>query len=374
VSPAVRTADAPLGEELLDELRDLVMLHARAQGLDPAHCRELLGRIGTSSGFGTGSWAGVWCEEGNRLADRGRYLDACRHYALGRFPYADGPGRARAQERCVEAFDHWRAGRRGIERLTVELPGGTVHCWAAGLSAAAPRPLLLVIGGIVSVKEQWGPLLAAAPALGMAVVVTEMPGVGENTLPYDDGSPAMVTAVLDAVADRADAGRTHAVALSFGGHLALRCALADRRVRGVATVGAPLGPFFLDRAWQEQVPGTTVATLSHLTGTGRRDVFESLRERALTAGELGSLDVSVAYVASLRDEIVPLADVALLRRTLARSEALVLDDVHGAPLHLDRVRPWLLGRVLRMAGADRGRRAAFGAAHTLARARLALRS
>jgi esterase FrsA len=373
VIPQPRTVGAPLGEELLDELRDLVMLHARAQGLDPDRCRELLGRIGTSSGFGTGSWAGVWCEEGNRLAERGQYLDACRHYALGRFPYTDGPGRARAQESCVEAFDHWRRGRRGIERLAVDLPDGTVHCWAAGLSTTAPRPLLLVMGGIVSVKEQWGPLLAAAPALGMAVVVTEMPGVGENTLPYDADSPAMVTAVLDAVAGRADVTRTHAVALSFGGHLVLRCALTDTRVRGVATVGAPLGPFFLDRAWQAQVPGTTVATLAHLTGTGRGEVFESLRERALTTRELRSLDVSVAYVASLRDEIVPLADVALLRRNVARSEALVLDDVHGAPLHLDRVRPWLLGRVLRMAGADRLRRAAFGAAHAVARARLALR-
>ncbi|GGO89021.1 alpha/beta fold hydrolase [Wenjunlia tyrosinilytica] len=360
-------------EELLDELRDLVMLHARAQGLDPGHCRRLLRTIGTTAGFGTGSWAGVWCQEGDCLAERGQYLEACRHYALGRFPYADGPGRTRAQEKCVETFDHWRTEQRGIDRLSVDLPHGTVHCWTAGLSPSSPKPLLLVMGGIVSVKEQWGPLLAAAPALGMAVVVTEMPGVGENTLPYDEDSPAMVSAVLDAVADRADVGRTHAVALSFGGHLTLRRALTDHRIRGVATVGAPLGPFFLDREWQRQVPGTTVATLARLTGTGRGEVLESLRERALTVAELRSLDMSVAYVASLRDEIVPLADVALLRRHVRCSEALVLDDVHGAPAHLDRVRPYLLGRVLAMAGANPLRRAAFGAAHALARAKLALR-
>lgn len=366
MSMPVTTTRAHLGEHLLDELRDLVMLHARAQGLDPDRCRELLGRITTSAGTGARSWAGVWCAEGDRLADRGRHLDACRHYILGRFPYPDGPGRARAQDSCVESFDRWRRGRRGIERLTVELPGGVVRCWAGGLSATAPRPLLLVMGGIVSVKEQWGPLLSAAGALGMAMVVTEMPGVGENTLRYGADSAAMVSAVLDAVAGRAEAARTHAIALSFGGHLALRCALTDPRIRGVATVGAPLGPFFTDREWQRQVPGTTTATLTHLAGT---DAYERLRDLALTEKQLASLDASVAYVASLRDEIVPLTEVALLRRWVANSEALVLDDVHGAPGHLDRVRPYLLTRVLRMSGAAPLRRAVFGAAHAAARAK-----
>lgn len=219
------------------------MLHARAQGLEPERCRDVLGRITTAWGDGPGSWGRVWSEEGEALAGRGRHLDAVRHFALGRFPYVDGEDRARAQRGCVEAFGTWRrtgSARGSVERLELDVPGGRVVCWAAGLSASARRPLLVVLGGIVSVKEQWAPVLARAGALGLAVVVTEMPGVGENTLPYRSDSPRMLSAVLDAVSGRADTARTSVIALSFGGHLALRCALSDERIRGVATVGAPL--------------------------------------------------------------------------------------------------------------------------------------
>lgn len=354
----------------LDELSELVVLHARAQGLDPERCRDVLGAITEPWGDGPGSWGRVWCEEGEALASRGRHLDAVRHFALGRFPYVDGADRQRAQRRCVEAFDVWRGTgsvRGTVERLDVELPGGNVACWAAGLSGAARRPLLVVMGGIVSVKEQWAPILARAGALGLAVVVTEMPSVGENSLLYRSDSPRMLSAVIDAVSDRADVRRTSVIALSFGGHLALRCALADERVRGVATVGAPLSLFFGDAAWQRQVPATTLYTLAHLTCTDPSVVFGYTRRWALSSAELAALDIPVTYLASLRDEIVPLGEAALLRRCAGGSEVLVFDDVHGSPDHLGETRAHLLRAALRMSGVHRVRRAAVGTLQGLAR-------
>ncbi|MGG2463690.1 alpha/beta hydrolase [Streptomyces sp. RGM 3693] len=368
------TTAATASAGYLDELRDLVMLHARAQGLPPDPCRTLLSRIRTPDGDsdGPGSWAGEWCAAGDRLAARGRLLDACRHYALGRFPYVDGPGRQRAQGACTAAFDRWRRGSGGrrihVERLTVTHPAGTQTAWAAGLGDPA-RPLLLITGGIVSVKEQWAPLLRLAPVLGMAVVAAELPGVGEHTARYGPDAHLAFTALLDTLTGRADTTRTHALALSFSGHLALRCALDDPRIRSVATVGAPLGPFFRDPAWRRHVPQTTRRTLDHLTD-GTTD--HVLPELALTGAQLRSLDVDVAYVASLRDEIVPLTEVGLLRRTVARSRALVLDDVHGAPAHLAVVRPYLLAHAVRAARAHPARRALFGGLAATARARRAL--
>lgn len=354
----------------LGELRDLVVLHARAQGLEPERCRDVLGRITTAWGDGPGSWGRVWSEEGEALAGRGRHLDAVRHFALGRFPYVDGEDRARAQRGCVEAFGTWRrtgSARGSVERLELDVPGGRVVCWAAGLSASARRPLLVVLGGIVSVKEQWAPVLARAGALGLAVVVTEMPGVGENTLPYRSDSPRMLSAVLDAVSGRADTARTCVIALSFGGHLALRCALSDERIRGVATVGAPLALFFEDAAWQRRVPATTLHTLARLTRTEPSVVFGYTRRWALSGRDLAALDIPVSYVASLRDEIVPLGEAALLRTHVPDSGVLVFDDVHGSPGHLGETRAHLLRTALRMSGAHRVRRAAVGTFTGLAR-------
>jgi hypothetical protein len=370
-APHVEHAATGREREHLDELRDLVLLHARAQGLDPARAKQVLERVRRPWGDGPGSWGRVWTEAGDALAEAGRHADACRHYALGRFPYPDGNDRALAAARCAESFE--RGAPAGAERLDVTLPEGTVRCWTAGLGAPGRpgprRPLLLVIGGIVSVKEQWAPILARAGALGFAVLVTELPGVGENTLPYRADSARMISAVLDAVGERADVARTFAIALSFGGHLALRCALADRRLRGIATVGAPVAAFFQDAVWQRQVPVTTVRTLAHLTGTDPSVVFGFTRGWALGEAELRSLDVPVSYVASLRDEIVPLGDAALLRRCVPAAEVVVNDDVHGSPEHLAATRAQLLRAVLRASGAGAVRRAAFGTLTGLSRLR-----
>ncbi|MGP3977395.1 alpha/beta hydrolase [Streptomyces sp. 8N114] len=347
---------------MLSELRALAPLHARAQGIPAARCHALLSRIRTAHGDEADSWPVVWSRAGDALAARGRHLEAARHYALARFPYVDGPARERAQRLCVRSFDSWRSTYPGIGRTELELPpaAGRFAAWTAGLSRHAPRPLILVCGGIVSVKEQWAPLLARAAALGCAIAVTELPGVGENTLPYDAAAPAMVSALLDRLADRADVRRTHAVALSFGGHLALRAALTDRRLVGVSTVGAPVRHFFRDRDWHPGLPATTVHTLTRLTGRPPAE----LGEWALTADELARLtDLPVTYVAALRDDIVPLSDAAALARDpAARRRFLLVDDEHGAPANLGRIRPLLLGSALRGLGVHPVRRTALDAA------------
>ncbi|QMU78135.1 alpha/beta hydrolase [Streptacidiphilus sp. PB12-B1b] len=339
-------AAAPRGSELL-ELRGLALLHARAQGIEDPQARQILDRIVHPWGELPGSWGRVWNAAGDRLAARGLHLDACRHYAVGRFPYPGDEPRTLAQHRCVASFERWRGEQQGrVGRLEVTLDGGRFAAWTAGLDAGAPRPLLVVLGGIVSVKEQWAPLLALADDLGLAIAVTELPGVGENTLRYDLRSPRMLSALLDALADRADVHRTAAIALSFGGHLALRCALNDPRITAVATVGAPLRQFFEDRAWQRQVPATTVGCLARAARVVPPAAFGHVRGWGLTDEELRRLRIPVHYVASLRDEIVPLGEVALLRRSGVRGEVTVFDDVHGAPAHLDRVRGLLLGAAL----------------------------
>ncbi|MHA6763590.1 alpha/beta fold hydrolase [Streptacidiphilus sp. PAMC 29251] len=347
--PGGATAD-PTGAAGLRELAGLALLHAQAQGLPEQQARAVLDRITHPWGESPGSWGRVWSAEGDRLTAQGLHLDACRHYAVGRFPYPGDGSRALAQHRCVEAFDRWRAEQPGrIERLELPMDDGRFTAWAAGLDATPPRPLLVVLGGIVSVKEQWAPLLAFADDLGLAVAVTELPGVGENTLRYDLRSWRMLSALLDRLADRADVSRTAAVALSFGGHLALRCALNDPRIAGVATVGAPLRQFFEDRSWQRQVPLTTVLCLARAAQVVPPAVFGHVRGWGLTDEELRRLRIPVHYVASLRDEIVPLGEAAILRRAGVPGEVTVFDDVHGAPAHLDRTRSLLLGAALDVA-------------------------
>ncbi|MER7519750.1 alpha/beta hydrolase [Streptomyces sp. NPDC126499] len=330
------------------ELKRFVEVHGRILGIPGGRLAQVLGRIRHDEDGAPGSWAREWTEAGVELERRGREVEAGRHFNIARFPYVDGPARADAQARTVASFDRWRLGGSGIQRVDLDLSGGRVRCWAAGL---APRggeraPVLLLSGGIVSVKEQFGPILAKAGRLGLTVVATEMPGVGENEQRYGADSHRMVSEILDALADRADTDRTVAVMMSFSGHMALKAALHDKRIQGVVTAGAPIGDFFTDTGWRPRVPRVTVDTLAHLTGHGPDTVLPRLADLALTPEELSALQVPVAYTVSARDEIIPPGDRLLLENHVRDLRLLVHDDVHGSPSHVAESRLWSLRSAL----------------------------
>ncbi|ADP82250.1 alpha/beta fold hydrolase [Pseudofrankia inefficax] len=337
------------------ELKRFVVAHARAQKI--AGYRDVLARV-QHDGDGPGSWVRVWSEEAARFERAGRPWEASRRYALARFPFVDGPARQEAMDRCVATFEDWRRERPDIEEVEVALDGQRFRCWASGLSATQRRPTLLISGGIVTVKEQWAPMLPMLRRFGMAVVAADMPGAGENPLVYGADSGRMWSAVLDAVADRADVTRSFAIALSFSGHLTLRQALHDQRIRGVVTVGAPVSDFFTDGLWHGRVPRITLRTLAHMAGHGRmgRVPPAELARWALSDDELARLRVPVFYTACQRDEIIPASDVARLRRRVQNLHVLEHDDVHGAPNHTARTQLWTLTSLLRMRLSGRRRR------------------
>ncbi|MGI5195718.1 alpha/beta fold hydrolase [Streptomyces sp. CA-288835] len=331
----------------LGELKEFARLHARGQGISERQVAAVLPRITNDEPGHPASWARVWTAEADRLAFAGRPLDACRRYALARFPYHGDDDRRRAQDKCVRTFDDWRR-RRGVERVVLDHPDGRVACWASGLDARRSRPLLLIMGGIVSVKEQWAPLLPRLSRLGYAAVATEMPGVGENTLRYHADSWRLLPFLLDRLAGRARVSDTSVLGLSFSGHLALRAAAEDTRIRSIHTVGAPVAGFFTDPVWWPRVPAITVETLRRLTGAADHDELRVLlQDFALGPDVLRGVDVPVGYVVSARDEIIPPTERQLLGCALPRVRFKEFDDVHGSPAHLGAMRKWLIGSLLR---------------------------
>jgi esterase FrsA len=353
----------------LEELKQFADAHARAQRI-PRRA-ELFAAIRSDAGAGPGSWVGEWTRAGDEQRRAGRLLEAAKHYNMARFPFTDGPARRRALEQCVECFEAW-APEHGIERVTFTVDGQPVRAWASGLSTRDRRPLVLVSGGIVSIKETWTPALAAIARIGMAGVVVDMPGVGENGLRYNRDSRRMFAALLDQLADRADVASTYALSLSFSGHLALGLAAEDPRIRGVITGGAPVRAFFTDRAWLATVPRITMDTLAHLTAVPVGDLPEHFGDWAIEPEALAALRIPVACTASRRDEIIPAADVGILRAHVRDLRLVEHDDVHGSPDHLTETRLWGALTVLRMHGAWNLQRFVLGTALRLLRARHAI--
>lgn len=346
----------------LAELREFARLHARAQGLDPALCRRIdaeLAREAAAAPDDDLLWPRTWAAHARAAVRGGRALEASRLYALARFPFAADDERRAAAVEGPRAFDTWRRQVGGIDRFEVDLPGGRVAAWTAGLDrprrGGRRRPLVLVMGGIVSVKEQWAPFLRAADRLGAAVVVTEMPSVGENTLVYGPDSAELIPGLLDRFGAEACAGGVHVVGLSFSGHLALTAAATDPRISGVYTVGAPVSGVFADPDVWAALPVTTTATLAHLSATAPADTPALLAPMALTPERLRATDVRIRYVASRRDEIIPRREWELLAEHGADVEWVEFDDVHGSPAHLADTRLWLIRQLLTAFGDPRHR-------------------
>jgi pimeloyl-ACP methyl ester carboxylesterase len=318
---------------------------------------------------GPGAWTHAWLSLAQAAEARGRDLDAVRYYTMARFPYVDGPDRQAAQSAGVDAFDRWRKRVRGISRLDLPFEGAGFACWAAGLSQRNRLPLILVLGGITSTKEQWAPVLAEADRLGAAVVVTELPGVGENALTYGTDSTRMLRYLVDLLGRAADASRTCVVGLSFGGHLALRHALEDNRITGLATAGAPVRDFFTRAAQLAPLRRLMTLTLSHLMRTPVDRLPAALADWGVDEEQLTRLRTPVAYAASRDDEVAPPSDVRLLEQTVPHLRLVENDTLGGRPDQAPETRLWLLSQALRMAGTASGVRRAASARVRVLRAR-----
>jgi esterase FrsA len=349
----------------LDELKEFSLLHIRSQK-GAAALEAVLSRIDVADGEGPGGWPYEWSRQGEAFRSAGNPLDAIQCFNFARFPFVDSPARGNAHEACVRLFSTWVTSRDpDVRRVDITVGRERVPIYALG--ADPKRPLLLAIGGIVSIKEQWHKLLFGAKRLGFTAAIADFPGVGENPLPFTPDSHGLVGAVLDGLRHAADTSRCYVVGLSFGGYLAIKQALRDSRIRGVTTVGAPLARFFTDADWWEQVPETTKKTLSHVCRVPPARLFSYMNTFALAAADLRQLSIPVNYVFSLRDEIVPLAEKHVIEENIRRLDLRLYDDVHGAANHRSEVQTYIPWSVLSQSETMTAVRAVLSAALVLAR-------
>lgn len=313
----------------LSERAELVRLHGRAQAIPSSEIDRILLSI-DSLDDGPRGWATVWARAADVRLARGDHAGAMARLNLARFPFPSTAEGRRAHARCVAIAADIAAGQ-GITRLDL----GDSAAWYRPAPDSADTPRLLVVcGGIVSIKEQWFSLFGLGRRLGLAVLLTELPGVGEHDAAYGLDAPERFGALLDSAATRQPFQSAFAMALSFGGTVALKAAARDTRIGGLLSVGPPIRHFFRDSTWWPRVPQTTKDALVATTRVDEQALPQALAPFALEDSELAAINVPVTAVASLRDEILPTADPLLLRTAVPSARVVAYDDVHGSPHHL----------------------------------------
>lgn len=205
-------------------------------------------------------WVPVWREvgrrhedEGDRLSDAGdheaarrSFLLAKTYYAIGRFPGEITPVKAEISADCARAY------RKACDHLDPPMEVVEIGCEGQSIRAhfRAPRtekpvPGVLIMCGADVFKEDRGWAAEFALENGLASLVMDGPGTGENPFPWDPSSVKAWKAAIDYLAARpeVDTGRIGAFGISRGGYSVMQLAgtYPDSVHAVVANAGHPFG-------------------------------------------------------------------------------------------------------------------------------------
>lgn len=256
------------------------------------------------------------------------YLHAAVSYHFSKFVWVLDPERHRRNtEAAVRAMycAHELLDPRA-ERIEAPIPTGQVVANLRRPADTRRPPLVVLIPGLDSSKEEFFAWESTFLRRGIATLSLDGPGQGEVGLQLDirlDYDVA-VTAILDAVTHRADLDldRIAAVGVSLGGHYVVRAAAFEPRLVAIAAIS---GPFRFGEDW-EAMPELTRDTIAYHTGAA--DALQARRRaQALDlAGVAERVRQPCLVVTGERDRVIGWQETKRIADAVAGSEWVLYPD------------------------------------------------
>lgn len=274
---------------------------------------------------------------GEEAADNRHFESAAYHffhaamaYHFGKFLAVEFPDQLRASHdqvvRCYARALPWFD--MPGERVAIPYePGVTMWGILRKPWHVAHPPVVILIPGLDSVKEELHTYGDDFLRRGMAVLAIDGPGQGEMEFerPMRGDYEAPVRVAINALETRADvdAGRIGLFGVSLGGYYAPRAAAFEPRVRAVIALA---GPYAVPDAF-DSMPGLTKEAFVHRTGsTTREQALERLNGFTLE-GVASRITCPLLVIMGRQDRVIPPADAERLAREAAGPVDLwMLDD------------------------------------------------
>jgi len=218
-------------------------------------------------------WLDEWCATaelhaslGREAEDRGHRRTAgeawaraavCFHFA--KFVWVLDADRSRAAaDRAIAALAKaHELLDTGMERIEAPLDGGRIVANLRRPDGEERPPLVVLIAGLDSTKEEFLRLEEVFLERGMATASLDGPGQGEGgyELPIRPDYEVAVATLLDALAGRSDLDldRVGAIGVSMGGYYAPRAGAFEPRLKAVAGLS---GPYDFGECWDGLPPLT----------------------------------------------------------------------------------------------------------------------
>ncbi len=331
-------------------------------GLKADEVREALAKINS---LDRDEWAAAWGSIGERYATRAKaeetagqkreaqtdYRQAWRYYSFARWPTTNSPGKQKAYELALVAFQNFtRLQDPAIETVHIPFEGKEIVGYLR-LPKTRPAPLVMTISALDSRKEDNFERADVFTRRGIAVFSLDMPGTGQAPIKIDVGAERMFSRALDYLATRPeiDAKRIVVQGGSWSGHWSAKLGFLERdRLRGVVVQGGPVHNYF-QADWQNKALNTReylfdlFPARASVYGANTLEEFLAYGPRLSlkTSGLINKPSAPMLLVNGDHDTQVPIADLDLLLHSGSPKEAWVNPD--GG--HMGRSAQWPDSRI-----------------------------
>ena len=275
-------------------------------------------------------------EAGKKLTAGEAWRRAALCWHWGKFVFVDDLDQQRAaHDRTVACF------RRGAATLSppaepVRIPyeNTTLAAYLRVPASQTKPPVVIMMPGLDSVKEELQATAEYMLARGLAVIAIDGPGQGEAEyeLPIEPAYERVATAVADYLEGRddIDPARMGGFGVSLGGYYAARAAAYEPRIKAAVALA---GPYQWSLDW-DILPPQTRATFQRRSGAATEaEAREKLS--ALTLEHAAALITTPLLVAAGgRDRLVPTYHAERLAREAPGAELMLdPDGSHGLTNH-----------------------------------------
>jgi 2,6-dihydroxypseudooxynicotine hydrolase len=332
-----------------------------AQGVDPGDFARVTGGVERWE-----DWLDAWRVNGDMHAAlaagaerRGwrrtageAWVRAALSYHFGKFVWMlDMPRHDAVAAQAVAAMTQaHRLLDPAAERIEIAFAGATMVGNLRRPPGVACPPVVLLIAGLDSTKEEFFAAENVLLARGMATFSLDGPGQGESAreVKIRPDFEAPVAAVLDVLCERPDldGGRVGLLGVSLGGYYGARAAAFEPRIRAVVVSGGSYDYGALIR----QRGAHSLATFVYGCGAASNEEACEFATRMTLQGVADRITQPMIVVFGKRDRLVPWQHAARLAQEAPAAELWLFDEGNHVCMNLTyRWRPqaadWLADRL-----------------------------
>lgn len=281
-------------------------------------------------------WLDAWVETGDahaalageaesKLSAGEAWVRAALAYHFAKFVWVlDVERNHETTRRAIAALERAHACLDpSAERVEIPFDGATLAANLRRPHGVEPSPLVVLIPGLDSTKEEFFHWENVFLQRGLATLSLDGPGQGESgfELHIRPDYEAAVSAALDVVDWGGPVG---AAGVSLGGYYAPRAAAREPRLRAVAGVS---GAFNFGECW-DGLPGLTRETFQHHSGAHDEEEARAKAHELDLAPVIGELRQPALMVTGKRDRIIPWEQTERIAREAPNASFVLYEEAN----------------------------------------------